>query len=80
MGGFCKTGHQPYDSVVTAILIAAAVRAIDARTGTVASDGRWDDWGAGLALFERAVRPLTGDEKLPLELDVERMRPEPVQE
>ncbi|MDQ0925602.1 hypothetical protein QF038_004110 [Pseudarthrobacter sp. W1I19] len=31
---------------------------------------------AGLRLFEKAVRPLTDEEKLALELDVERMRPE----
>lgn len=75
MAEFCKTGNQPYDQVVTAILIAAAVRALGERTGVVMSDGRWDDWAAGLSLFAKAVRPLTMEEKLALELDVERMRP-----
>ncbi|MFC9351681.1 hypothetical protein [Arthrobacter sp. NPDC057013] len=32
---------------------------------------------AGVDLFEKAVRPLTEDEKVALELDVEAMRPPP---
>jgi hypothetical protein len=72
---FCKTRNLPYDEVVTAILIAAAVRALTSRTGVVMSDGLWEDWAAGLRLFEKAVRPLTDEEKLALELDVEWMRP-----
>lgn len=75
MWTFCKTEEKPYDVVVTAILIAAAVRSLDTTTGTVRSDGRWDNWAAGVELFERAVRPLTEDEKIALELDVERMNP-----
>ena len=71
LGAFCKTGRRPYDVVVTAILISAALHV----GSTVRSDGRWDNWGAGVDLFERAVRPLTEDEKIALELDVERMRP-----
>ncbi len=73
---FCTTGNRPYDEVVTAILIAATVRALESRTGVFKTDGLWDDWAAGLRLFERAVRALTEDEKLALELDVARMRPE----
>jgi hypothetical protein len=76
MWTFCKTENRPYDEVVTAILIAAAVRALDTTAGSVRSDGRWDNWAAGVALFEKAVRPLTEDEKIALELDVEAMRPE----
>lgn len=75
MWTFCKTEQKPYDEVVTAILIAAAVRTLDSTTGIVRSDGRWDNWAAGVDLFEKAVRPLTDEEKLALELDVERMRP-----
>jgi hypothetical protein len=30
-----------------------------------------------MALYEKAVRPLTEDEKIALELDVESMRPSP---
>ena len=71
LGAFCKTAHRPYDVVVTAILISAALHA----GSTVRSDGRWDNWGAGVALFERAVRPLTEHEAIGLERDVERMRP-----
>lgn len=71
LGAFCKTAHRPYDVVVTAILISAAIHA----GSTVSSDGRWDSWAAGVELFETAVRPLTEDEAIALELDVERMRP-----
>jgi hypothetical protein len=41
------------------------------------SDGRWDDWAAGVALYEKAVRPLTEGEMMALELDVEAVRPSP---
>ena len=78
MWTFCKTENRPYDEVVTAILIAAAVRAMDVSAGTIKSDGRWDNWTAGVALFEKAVRSLTEDERIALELDVESMRPSPV--
>lgn len=71
----CKTNGKPYDEVVTAILIAAAVRLMNVRAGVFTSDGRWDNWTAGLHLYERAVRALNGEEKLALELDVARMRP-----
>jgi hypothetical protein len=77
MWTFCTTKNRPYDVVVTAILISAAVRSLDSTTGTVQSDGRWDNWAAGVDLFEKAVRPLTDDEKIALELDVEAMRPAP---
>jgi hypothetical protein len=77
MTAFCTTGKKPYDNVVTAILIAAAVRSFGSSTQVVASDGRWDNWSAGVHLFESAVGPLTDDDKLALELDVERMRPDP---
>lgn len=73
VSAFCKTAHQPYDTVVTAILIAAAVRSINDAQGLFRSDGAWDNWAAGMDLFEQAVRPLTGDEKIALELDVENM-------
>jgi hypothetical protein len=55
----------------------AAVRSLDSTTGAVRSDGRWDNRAAGIKLFEKAVRPLTEDEKIALELDVERMTPNP---
>ncbi len=80
MNDFCKTENKPYDQVVTAILIAAAVRTFDSRTGVVKSDGRWDNWAAGVHLYERAVRLLTDQEKLALELDLEDMRPDPFQD
>ena len=77
MGTFCTTENRPYDVVVTAILVAAAVRSLDSTTGTIHSDGRWDNWAAGADLFEKAVGLLTEDEKIALELDVEAMRPAP---
>jgi hypothetical protein len=77
MGTFCTTENRPYDVVVTAILVAAAVRSLASATGTIQSDGRWDNWAAGVNLFEKALRPLTEDEKIALELEVEAMRPAP---
>ncbi|MBT2550478.1 hypothetical protein [Arthrobacter sp. ISL-65] len=76
MSTFCKTEEKPYD-VVTAILIAAAVRSMATSEGGLRSDVRWDNWVAGVNLFEDTVRPLTEDEKIALELDVEAIRPEP---
>lgn len=76
LSAFCKTAHQPYDVVVTAILIAAAVRSLNEAQGQFRSDGNWDNWAAGVELFEQAVRPLTLDEKIALELDVQSMTPE----
>jgi hypothetical protein len=70
--GFCKTENKPYDLVVTAILTAAAL----CRPGLLRSDGHWEDWAAGLALYEKAVHPLSPDQKLALELDIEALRPE----
>lgn len=76
LSAFCKTAHKPYDAVVTAILISAAVRSLEDAQGQVRSDGQWSNWAAGVEMYEQAVRPLTMDEKIALELDVERMRPE----
>lgn len=57
---FCKTSRvRPYDKVVTAILISSLVHNV----GSFSSDGDLKDWEPGIALFERAVRPLTEDEK-----------------
>lgn len=67
---FCKTGCRPYDTVVAAIYISCAVRN-GQRFGT---DGNWDDWEAGVALFEKAVRPLSEDEKIMLEMIVTGLR------
>lgn len=70
LDGFCKTGRRPYDAVVTAIYISAAVR----NGQLLRTDGTWEDWAEGLALFERAVRPLTEDEKIMLEMIVSGLR------
>jgi hypothetical protein len=75
LSAFCKTDHRPYDVVVTAILIAATVRSLNESQGQFRSDGNWSNWAAGVDLYEQAVRQLTVDEKIALELDVESMRP-----
>ncbi|WP_422758928.1 hypothetical protein [Paenarthrobacter sp. C1] len=75
MWTFCKTEQKPYDVVVTAILIAAAVRYPELASEALGSDGDWDEWSDGVDLFERAARLLTEDEKIALELNVENMRP-----
>lgn len=59
--GFCKTGHAPYDEVVTAILISVMLNDFSAKIG---SDGNFDEWVSGVALYEKAVRSLTDDELL----------------
>ena len=69
---FCTTDRKPYDVVVTAILTAAAIH----NPGTLRSDGHWSNWTTGVALYETAVRHLTSDQKIALELDIEAMRPE----
>lgn len=66
---YCKTEGHAYDEVVTACLISAFVR-----TGLpLRSDAPWEDWSLGLSLFERAVRPLTTDERLSLEMQLSGM-------
>lgn len=46
---FCKTGRQPYDEIVTAILIRAKVLVPDFK---FTSDGSWtEDWTDGRALY-----------------------------
>lgn len=48
---FCKTARKPYDAVVTAVLMRAKLHygnAVD-----VSSDGTWDEWAQGRALYER---------------------------
>jgi len=51
---FCKTNRNPYDVVVTALLIALK-QAYGANIG-VRSDGNAEDWEEGLRLFETATR------------------------
>lgn len=69
---FCKTARRPYDEVVTAILVSAFLH-----TGAgVTTDGTWENWQPGIALYEMAVRPLTEDEKIALELQLACMVPE----
>ena len=47
---FCKTARQPYDAVVTAILIRA--KHIYGSCVSVSSDGDWQDWSAGRTVYE----------------------------
>lgn len=66
MDSFCKTGRRPYDAVVAAIYISAAVR----NGQRFETDGTWEDWSDAIELFAKAVRPLTDDELLMLEMIV----------
>lgn len=47
---FCKTGQRPYDVVVTAILLRAALTIPDFN---VSSDGDWSDWQPAQNLYVR---------------------------
>lgn len=53
MFDFTKTENKPYDPVVCACLIAAKVSFGD--DIRVSSDGEWEEWAAGRALYARAV-------------------------
>lgn len=46
---FTKTAYKPYDAVVTAVLIRA--KEIYGDAVEVFSDGSWDDWESGRALY-----------------------------
>ena len=46
---FCKTAEKPYDAVVTACLVLLKECYGDAVE--ISSDGYWEDWSAGRALF-----------------------------
>lgn len=50
---FCKTAALPYDDVATAILIA--LKHHFGQEVSVSSDGGWDDWRAGEALYVKAT-------------------------
>lgn len=50
---FCKTGEQPYDVVVTAILLRAYALLPDGDM-SITSDGDWLDWQAGRDLYVEA--------------------------
>ena len=50
---FCKTGHRPYDKVVTAILTAAVYLRVPGYN-TISSDGNINDWKNGIKLFKKA--------------------------
>lgn len=52
--GFCKTNRLPYDTVVTACLAVLAYRL--GNLIAVSSDGKPDDWSAGVALAQRVTR------------------------
>lgn len=62
---FCKTAREPYDKVVTAILIDAIVLKVSGWEN-ISSDGTEEDWakGGGVALFMK-----TAKEHYDLELD-----------
>jgi hypothetical protein len=53
MFNFCKTAQKPYDTVVTALLIA--LHASYGDSVDISSDGGSADWVRGLELFESAT-------------------------
>lgn len=50
---FCKTAEKPYDEVVCAILIACS--RVAPGVLQISSDGRWNEWQAGVELFKKAL-------------------------
>ena len=66
---FCKTAHQPYDEVVTAILCAALYLNCKG-SDSIHSDGDFKEWyeSGGIPLFQRAYeavyREKVDDERL----------------
>jgi hypothetical protein len=62
---FVKTNGKPYDEVVTACLLVARDH-FPTSVLTIDSDGDWDDWAAGRALYKevlgRDARPPFADE------------------
>ncbi len=66
---FCKTAHQPYDEVVTAILCAALYLNCKG-SDSIRSDGDFKEWyeSGGITLFQKAYeavyRKKVDDERL----------------
>lgn len=58
---FCKTGQEPYDTVVTAALIHA--KKVFGNALKVSSDGNWAEWSDGRLLYETVydVQPTVGE-------------------
>jgi len=58
---FCKTGQEPYDTVVTAVLIHA--KKVFGKALKVSSDGNWAEWSDGRLLYETVydVQPTVGE-------------------
>jgi hypothetical protein len=59
----CKTNYEPYDEVVTACLLVARDY-FPPQELSILSDGKWDNWKDGRALYEHvlnrmALNPLT---------------------
>ncbi len=52
-GSFCKTARKPYDTVVTALLVALGHTY--GTQASVATDGEPGDWEAGMSLFTTAT-------------------------
>ena len=50
---FCKTNRKPYDTLVTAVLIA--VYNIEPECWDISSDGDREEWAAGLALARKVL-------------------------
>lgn len=52
---FCKTQMKPYDVVVVAVLVAVVAN----NAGEVSSDGNYEDWAEGIALYEHSCGKLS---------------------
>jgi hypothetical protein len=63
---FCKTARKPYDVAVTACLIY--LESVYPEKISVSSDGRADDWEAGLALARAALPRLDNVLTIPAEV------------
>lgn len=65
-GDFCKTARKAYDVAVTACL--CYLESYYPERFTVSSDGRADEWQAGLALARRALPRLDNVLRIPAEV------------
>lgn len=63
--GFTKTARMPYDAAVVAVLISAHLRTGSGASCDNVADS--EEVRSGISLFEKAVRPLTNDERKSIE-------------
>jgi hypothetical protein len=80
MWTFCKTENKPYDVVVTAILIAQQFDPWTPPRAPFEVTGAGTTGPPGRTCSRGRCGPLTEDEKIALELDVEAMQPTPAEQ